>query len=59
MSDDRTGIRRPSEQQAQERMLQARTMRRSDTERDNRRQPEPAGRDEWRGSGVCGDCHTD
>ncbi|MGO8918446.1 MAG: hypothetical protein ACLQJR_21305 [Stellaceae bacterium] len=54
MNDERTGSkRRPREQ---ERELQtAREQRRDEPER----KPDQAKKGEWRGSGVCGDRHTD
>lgn len=57
MSDDRTARRRPSEQHAQE--LDARAEQREERDRDGERIPSPIERREWRGSGVCGDRHTD
>ncbi len=59
MSEDRTGGRQAPEQREQDRMLHARTPRRSEAERASGRKPTPAERGEWRGSGVCGDSHTD
>ncbi len=57
MSDDRTARRRPSEQRAQE--LEARAEQHDERDRDRERKPSPIERQEWRGSGVCGDRHTD
>ncbi|HWI27684.1 MAG TPA: hypothetical protein VN668_11995 [Stellaceae bacterium] len=58
MSDDRTGKRRPLEQHEQEGAVQARAQREErEPKRDHK--ASPVERREWRGSGVCGDRHTD
>jgi hypothetical protein len=59
MTETRTGGRAAAEQREQERMLQTRTPRHSDNSSEDRSKKVPADRDEWRGSGVCGNCHTD
>ena len=56
MNDERTGKQKPREQREQERQLQAVRGQRRDEEQ---RKPDPSERGEWRGSGVCGDRHTD
>jgi hypothetical protein len=59
MTENRTSGRAAAEQREQESMLQARTPRRSESTQEESRKKAPADRDEWRGSGVCGNCHTD
>lgn len=58
MSDDRTGKRRPLERHEQEGAVEARA-RREEREPNNNDKASPVERREWRGSGVCGDRHTD
>jgi hypothetical protein len=56
MTDDRTANRPSREDSASQREPQAA----SDERRgDQKRKPGPVERGEWRGSGVCGDRHTD
>jgi hypothetical protein len=61
MSDHGTGKERLMEERERERALKARaqTEPRDDSVREDRRKPSPIERREWRGSGVCGDRHTD
>lgn len=59
MNDHRTVKRRPQEQRGQERKLQAERGQRRDEHERERKEPSPIERREWRGSGVCGDRHTD
>jgi hypothetical protein len=56
MIDDRIAERRPEKEPLSQRQPQAAC----DQQRaDQKRKPGPAERSEWRGSGVCGDRHTD
>jgi hypothetical protein len=56
MNEIRTGKPQAPEQREDERKLDAaREPRRDERER----KPSPIERREWRGSGVCGDRHTD
>lgn len=61
MSEDGTGKERPMEERERERALKARAERRDDGVHEDRhkRKASPIERREWRGSGVCGDRHTD
>lgn len=59
MTDDRTGKRPPPEQREQERAVQARGQHRDEPDPERKRKASPIERREWRGSGVCGDRHTD
>ncbi|HZB92032.1 MAG TPA: hypothetical protein VE397_11355 [Stellaceae bacterium] len=60
MNDDRTGKRRPAEQREPNSTIEARDTGRDDQEVLERRpKASPIERREWRGSGVCGDRHTD
>jgi hypothetical protein len=55
MNDEPTGKRQPREQRAPERKLETRDGQRDEPQR----KPGKAISGEWRGSGVCGDRHTD
>jgi hypothetical protein len=59
MNDDRTGKRRPTEQREHGRALQAQEERRAEGAPQQKKKPSPIEEREWRGSGVCGDRHTD
>jgi hypothetical protein len=56
MSDDRTDKQRPQEQIEPEQEPHAAHAPRRD---EHERKPSRIERREWRGSGVCGDRHTD
>lgn len=59
MNDDRTGKRRPAEQREPDRSIEARDGGRADEAGERKPKSSPIERREWRGSGVCGDRHTD
>lgn len=57
MNDVRSsGKQKPRDQREQQRELQAARGQRRDEEQ---RKAQPSEHGEWRGSGVCGDRHTD
>jgi hypothetical protein len=59
MSEHAKGKERPAEERDRERALKARTEQQEQPTSEDRRKPSPVERREWRGSGVCGDRHTD
>lgn len=61
MSDNRTDKRRSQEHQAhdQPREQKARGAGEAGHRQNGERKPSPIERRDWRGSGVCGDRHTD
>lgn len=59
MSDYTKGKERPGEERDRDRALKARAAQHGEATREDRRKPSPIEPREWRGSGVCGDRHTD
>lgn len=59
MSEHAKGKERAAQERDRERALKARSAEPEHAAREERRKPSPVERREWRGSGVCGDRHTD
>jgi hypothetical protein len=57
MEDDRMAKQRPDERERQ--VQAAREPEHDQQQREGKRKPTQIERREWRGSGVCGDTHTD